>query len=245
MGIKFLDIHFEAVDDGKGRLEELQKILENKIPCAISIAPYTIRQGWYDATTLDFLTKAFEQGAILGQQGNYHKCKNPHSLIDKWHENYCLYNGGFSYDEQIKVFQEGRETLMQFFKNPPKLYVPPNHLYDEKTLEIALEMGYKFFAERGLIQKQPYKFRNSEMIVLPEVKLGNKGIVYYVHYDKIKEKKQFYDEVARTACDFSWIEPQEVCEKAIYRNMKKVRRAKIERDIFKMPEKIAEMLRGK
>jgi hypothetical protein len=243
MELKFLDIHFEAVNEGKGRLEELQKIVEQGIPCAISIAPYTLEQQWYDETTIDLLNKAFKQGAILGQQGYGHKCRYEHRFSDPWHENYCPYHGEFSRQSQVKTFKQGRETLLKHFEKQPELYVPPNHLYGQETLAIASNLGYKFFVERGLSQKKPYKYKYGDMIILPEVKLGKKGIIFYVHYDKIKEKQEDYDEVSSAACDFSWIKPQEVSRRAISKNQRKVRKRKILRDVVKLPIKIKNLLK--
>ncbi len=238
MELKFLDIHFEAVNDGKGRLEELQKIVKQGTPCAISIAPYALREGWYDETTLDLLNKAFKQGAILGQQGNKHKCRYEHRFSDPWHENYCPYHGEFSRQSQSEIFEQGMEILTERFGKQPELYVPPNHLYGQETLAVASNLGYRFFAERGLSQKKPYKYEYGDVIILPEVKLGKKGIIFYIHYDKIKEKQKDYDAVSKAACDFSWIKPQEVSRKAVSGNRRKVRRRKVIRDIIKLPKKI-------
>ena len=213
---KYLNIHLEAMDD-KG--EKLKRILAEDIPCAISIAPETLREKGIYSEQYPYLPKYIDliaeivnkPGNILGQQGNIHKCKHRHRVTDPWHENFCLYNKPLSVDEQREIMQKGSETLLKLLGKKAEKYTTPNHQSDFKTLDAACEEGYPFFAIRGLKVLNPLLFKISthhshNLLVIPEVKLGQQGHFFYVHYDRIEKNKQAFEEVVKNANSFHCIE---------------------------------------
>jgi len=201
----FLDIHFEGMDDNGAKLRE---ILDRDIPCALSIAPYTFRKGWYDDDVLGLAYDAVRrEGSVLGQQGNMHKCKHKHRFVDPWHENHCLYGWSLSKDEQRELIEKGRETLKKRLGVNPEMYVPPNHQFNMATLDVAIQMKYKVFAIRGLKTSEPLTYANvhGPIVVLPEVKLSNDGTTHYVHYDEIENQREQYEKALESVIPFSGI----------------------------------------
>lgn len=209
---QYLNIHLEGMDDNG---EKLQRILEEDIPCAISIAPETLREGGiyseqyhYLPGFIDLIAKIVNKpGNILGQQGNIHKCKHKHKLVDPWHENSCLYNKQLSVYEQGEIMQKGRETLVKLLGKKPEMYVPPNHQFDFATLASACKEGYPLFSIRGLKVLDPllHNLYAQNLLVVPEVKLGQQGHFFYIHYDGIEKNRQAFEEVIKNANSFHCI----------------------------------------
>jgi len=239
---KFIDIHFEGFD----RKDELVRIVQHKIPCAISIAPYSLREGgkeygWYSVEIIDLIRQALQNKVILGQQGDIHKCRFNHVFVDPWHENSCLYHEDLMGEEQAELMKRGRETLERVFGKSPEIYIPPNHLYNFMTRLIAEEMGFKFFAERGISQRKPYQ--RGKIIVIPEVKIGENGEIVYIHYDEIAGKKQGYEKAMREATSFSEIKPEKVSMWEEDRNYEQVLRRKKLRDVVLFPRNLWKMVK--
>jgi len=241
---KFLDIHLEAMDD-EG--EKLKRIIDENIPCAISLCPETLRKKGLYSKQYPYLPKYIDligeivsrEGSILGQQGNLHKCRYEHRFTDPWHENFCPYNE-VSMEEQRELMLKGRQTLVMLFGKYPEMYVPPNHLFDSATLVIAERMDYSFFAERGIKNTEPYLYKR--MIILPETKLDETGDIKYVHYDEIGRNKKAFEEVVKKACGFSIneIKIKWVVNDLIEANRRAVIRKKKLRDLIKFPKRILE-----
>lgn len=190
MAAKNLDIHLEDMDDDG---EKLELILDRNIPCALSIVPDFLRQGKYDDRTLSLIEDIVRRkGSLLGQQGNTHLCGvYHHESSDSNHENYCMYGPELNQTEQGELMQEGKETILRYLDISPELYVPPNHLFDETTLQVAEFLGYEYFAERGIVD--PRCYARGRMKIMPEFKLGSPGSWYgnvlYTHYDKISQEQ--------------------------------------------------------
>ncbi len=223
-----LDIHLEGMDD-KG--EKLKLALDLGIPCAISTAPYTLREGWYNDCVLGLVEAIVKNNGIAGQQGNYHKCLYPHRIADPWHENHCLYNPPVSFEKQLELMEKGKETIVEYFGVRPNLYVPPNHQFDETTLSVAESMGYNFFAEAGIINSFPYQ--RGRMIVLPETKIWQNGNICYIHYDEIRDMKKF-EALLKRVSPFSEIKSKEVSRAMIDVNRNALRAIKYARDIKRL-----------
>ncbi len=264
---QYLNIHLEGMDDNG---EKLKRILDENTPCAISIAPETLRKGGiygkqypYLPGFVDLIGEVVNKpGNILGQQGNIHKCKHKHTIVGPYHENSCLYNKSLSIDEQREIMQKGSATLLKLLGKKPEMYVPPNHQFDFETLNAACEEKYPFFAIRGLKVLDPllYKINASHghnLLVVPEVKLGQQGNFFYTHYDGIEKNKQAFEEVIKNAnsfhcigVDFSMndkyfrgyksINVYQLIKDldAIEKNMKATNRKKLLRDIRNLPGKI-------
>ena len=208
----YLNIHLEGMDDNG---EKLKRILDENIPCAISIAPETLRKGGiyseqypYLPGFVDLIGEVVNKpGNILGQQGNIHKCKHKHTIVDPYHENSCLYNKSLSIDEQREIMQKGNETLLQLLGKKAEMYLAPNHQGDFTTLDAACEERYPLFSIRGLKVLTPllykgYDFHAQNLLVVPEVKLGQQGNFFYVHYDEIEKNRQAFEKVVKNANSF-------------------------------------------
>lgn len=242
--MKLLDIHLEGMDDSG---EKLKRIIDENILCAISICPETLRERGIYSKQYPYLPKRLDligevvskSGNILGQQGNMHKCKYSHRFADPWHENYCLYNKSLSEDEQRDLMEKGRETLIKLLGKTPELYAPPNHMFDLTTLKVAIDMGYGYFAERGIKVDMPYKLGNGRLIVLPETKFSEKGDIKYIHYDGIEKNKRYFEEIIRNLEPFSkTIKIEEASPEARTENLVAIRKKKFLRDVIKFPERI-------
>jgi hypothetical protein len=205
---KYINIHLEAMDDNG---EKLKRILDEDIPCAISICPETLRtEGIYGHR--ENYSKLFKfsdligalvnkPGNILGQQGNIHKCKHKHRFADPWHENSCLYHGSLSKQEQRDLMAKGRETLRNLLGKDPEIYVSPNHQDDFTTMDVACER-HLIFAIRGLKVLRPLLYKkdlasSKNLLVVPEAKLGERGYFHYVHYDQIGKNQKVFDELVK------------------------------------------------
>ena len=212
MNKKYLNIHLEGMDDNG---QKLQRLLSEDIPCAISIAPETLRKGGMYATQYPYLPGFVDligelvnkSGNILGQQGNMHKCGHRHLITDSYHENRCPYHKSLSVDEQREIMQKGRETLIKLLGKKPEMYVPPNHLFDLNTLDAACLEDYDFFTMRGIKTLNPLLhkmdvFHPKNLLIVPEVKLKQKGHFFYIHYDNIEKNKQEFEEVVKNASSF-------------------------------------------
>ncbi len=234
MAVKLINIHFEGIND-KG--EKLRRLKDEGIVGAISIAPYTVRNGWYSDDVLGLVKDLLNGEWVLGQQGNNHKCKYKHKVVDPWHENFCLYNPPLTNREQRMIMKKGKESLMKVFSYSPEMYVPPNHQFDEITLYVAEMMGYKYFAERGLVHSHINNYKN--MIVVPETKFSEKAgndNAKYVYYDKIEKTSRFW-EFVKDAQMFSKNLP---FHRKILRdvNQKATCNRKFLRDIIKLPSRL-------
>ena len=265
---KYLNIHLEGMDDNG---EKLKRILDENIPCAISIAPETLRKNGiyskqypYLLKHIDLIAKIVNQpGNILGQQGNIHKCKYKHRIVDSWHENFCLWNKPLEIYEQAEIMQKGRETLVKLLGKKPEMYLPPNHQCDFRTLDVACKEEYPFFAIRGLKVLDPllYKisvFHPNNLLVIPEVKLGQQGSFFYTHYDKIEKNQEDFEKLIKNVRSFQNVGVDFSMQKAYFfstrvgpivdsirlnrdydvieKNMKATNRKKLLRDITKFPK---------
>jgi len=205
-----LDIHAEGIDSEKfiqgDRLHIVKSTIERGIPGIWSVPPFMLGRtedykGWKNID-LEFVYNLGEamrvEGSHLGQQGLDHKCQYFHTVADPWHENACLWNKALSEDEQRDFMERGREILFKEFKIEPTVYSPPNHLFDETTLEVAERMGYQYFMNRALVPWNAYMF--GSMMVVPESKVQRgdlRDAALYIHYDQIDDNAAKFGEVLR------------------------------------------------
>lgn len=194
-----LDIHVEGLNvkdfENGVKSKNMEYLLQKSIPHALSFCPGQSKI-WNDQNPELFeLFKESVRRAynVLGQQGMTHKCKHEHKWADPWHENYCLWKRQLSRQEQKDFMERGREQLEKIFGVIPDLYAPPNHYFDETTLEIAAEMGYLFFSDKAMIPLAPY--RNTSFTIIPERDLEKGKFdckAVYIHYDEIDEVKDLF-----------------------------------------------------
>jgi len=220
-----LDIHVENLKEkdfeGGNKIRIIKEIIEKNIPVALSFSP------WQEPIWKDQNPEIFElfkitvqrNNSVLGQQGLNHKCKYLHKLADPWHENYCIWNEKLNYEEQRDFMLKGKEKLENLFSKDVELYAPPNHQFDETTLEAAVNLGYKFFADKAMIFLKPYKFSN--MLVVPERDLEDGKFdcaSVYIHYDEIDGVRDNYNKALENAASFKDLQPENAGEYKIKLN---------------------------
>ena len=94
-------------------VEKLRRILNEDIPCAISVVPETLREnGRYSSQDfslskyIDLVAEVVNKpGNILGQQGNMQRCKYSYRFTDPLQENFCLW------EDKWKNFSEQKLRL--------------------------------------------------------------------------------------------------------------------------------------
>lgn len=184
-----LNYHLEHVNDEQ--FEDMLRNAHEKGPIEVSPSPWQDeRWGKY----VEELKGLFlREKLFLGQQGLNHRCDKCVSYqkikgerdfgIDRWHENYCLWCGEIPLEKQIKLIEEGREKLADFFGVNALGYHPPNHLYDRNTLIACRRLGYNVVSDRALIPVRPYESKG--IIVVPEGEPNIRGINhFYIHADR-------------------------------------------------------------
>ncbi len=213
-----LDIHVEGLNENNfengDKIRIIQEILEKNIPVAFSFSPWQ-EPIWREANPIFFELAKFavkREGSFLGQQGLNHKCIHNHRFADPWHENYCIWKGKINSLKQFEFMQRGRDILEKLFDKIPEFYAPPNHYCDRTTLEIANVIGYKFCADKAMIELKPYKFGN--MLVVPEGNL-EKGQIWgraaiYIHYDRIDRSRENYNKILYNIISMDELEPDRV-----------------------------------
>ena len=233
-----LDIHYE----GRRKDQSLEDLIKYG-PIAISIVPYQIDHFPEDIEKLKDALGI--PGNLLGQQGMNHYCRYNHKLfnrdiVDPWHENYCLYGRSIPKSEQKDFMERGKDVLGKRLGVEPLIYTPPNHLYDESTLEAAEELGFKYFTDTNIVGLRPY--RNGKLVIVPELKFNPKNLdfddeeVIYIHFKDYPEELR--ELLKKELKSFNNIIPQKIPVKTIewnrilehgYKYIKDIKRA-IKRD---------------
>ncbi|MFH1326950.1 MAG: DUF2334 domain-containing protein [archaeon] len=208
MGKIFLDIHMEGEYQNADILKSLR---DNQIYCALSFIPQRIKgnkRGCYGEELKRIAMEMFNLGlTILGQYGNHHRYiyDSKHPIADGTHENFCFYDK-ISKQEQQGIIEKGRKILFSEFGVNPNLYVPPNHLSKKYTREILDNSGFRYLAERAVINHDPYERGN--IIVLPEGLFKGESPIKYVHYSELTP--EIIKELKFQTTGFSEIVPKEV-----------------------------------
>ena len=213
-----LDIHLEYCDDAGERLEKISKVGK---PFNICVVPVFLHQehevfknGVYNPNNaysekITGLLKELSKEKYInwGQQGFAHycpECFKEKEKKDPWHENTCLYGSEKSVKEQIKIIKKGKDTIENALGVSPIIYVAPNHQFDGNTKIAAEELGYKYFVDRGIINIFAYKEKG--LIILPERHLGQKGEIFYTHYDVMQNNFGAYLELIKNSESLGKIE---------------------------------------
>ena len=194
----FLNIHLEGCDDNGERLESLA---ESNKPFGISLVPVLLAPNhevftsgvyradyYYPERVVEILKQCAKMpNIVFGQQGLTHYCLPCFEQKDKkdpWHENSCLYQTGRAAGKQGKFMKEGRTLIEDKIGVSPVIYVAPNHQFDEFSLDATRELGYRYFAERAVLEIKSYS--DDGQRILPERKVNESGQIFYIHYDEIK-----------------------------------------------------------
>ncbi|MFH1802775.1 MAG: hypothetical protein ABH864_05010 [archaeon] len=248
-----IDIHLEGIkkerffDNDPTKL--LREILTRNVPVVLSLPPW-MENYWMESEkgpeTIELAREVVKRpGSFLGQQGNMHRCSYPHGLVDPWHENYCLWGPRKSAKEQRNFMTEGRDRLSEFMDVEPKVYCPPNHLWDNTTLHVADEMGYTHVTDKAMIPLAPYRFGG--LIVVPEgdMRKGDfMNAAAYIHYDELDSHREFYRQAMQGSISLADITPERVSQKLIDRNRRMKHMHKIARDLVRMPQTAWRTLRS-
>ena len=244
-----LDIHHEGIN--KENFPNLDPsyyfkiILDRNIPVIISPSLHNYNQGQWNSKkgqeALELIKEIVKRdNSVLGQQGYSHKCKYNHVFADPWHEFYCLWNKSIDIDEQEELIKRGKGELEKLIGVTPNLFAPPNHHFDESTLEVAHELAYKFFTDQAVIPLRTYQFGN--MLVIPEGNLRRNEYIgrdaVYIHTDQINESERlFYDIIKRTN-PVKELKASKISLKKINLNQRKKYRRKAFRDITKFSKRL-------
>lgn len=212
-----LNIYLQGLDEKNFKdgdiTQYLREISEKKIPVCLSFVP--AREEYSTNPLFDYKIRTLtrnilDNGGILGQQGFLSKCPNEHKYRDPWHENWC-WKGAISAEAQREFMEKGRKKLKELTGFFPDLYSPPNHYFDETTLKVAEEMGYRFFADKAMIDIQPYTY--GKMLVVPHGELEPTRVrataAIYTHLDRILESEDSYKKVLAEAVPFSDLRSEE------------------------------------
>ncbi len=205
-----LNIHLECCDDDG---EKLRKLAETGKFFIVSVVPVLLlpehevfKNGvyppdyFYSKKIVGVLKELIKKNRIvLGQQGYTHYCKDCYKKFvdnggrendtwpDSWHENFGLYCKQKSLKEQIKLIGKGNKIIKDRFGVSPKVYAPPNHLYDKNTLLAAGKLGFEFFEDRAMIEISPYELQGLTIIPVSNLEKKEKKVNnFYIHYDKIE-----------------------------------------------------------
>lgn len=241
-----LDIHLEKCDDDGERLESLLKLDK---PVIISLVPVLMlpehevfKKGIYSVNYsypkkfMEIIRKhSSNKYLVFGQQGFSHYCVdcfNKKDQRDPWHENLCLYNEKKSVENQKKFIMHGKKIMQEILEISLKLYVPPNHQFDENTLNAVEGLDFKYFVIRNKIGLKPY--REGKLIVLPENDLGEDGDIIYVHYDEMKNDIYKYTDIIKNSTFIQDIKPKNQSLEKILDNYNKILFSKKERDLRKL-----------
>lgn len=204
-----LNIHLEGIEKQFFRNQDVQlrlfELLNRDIPAVLSLPPW-MEDYWKKTNpgVIDLARVVVKSpGSFLGQQGEFHQCGNAHTIADPWHENYCFYGKGLSHSEQRFFMERGRDRLEKLMGIRPVMYVPPNHQFDQTTLEVAEDMGYRYFADLALLPVKPYYF--GSMLVVPEapIRKGMFSFGNYIHYDEIDRNGANYQKALEIATPLS------------------------------------------
>ena len=255
-----VDIHLEGLKRSHFRNGNVgarfRQILDNDIPVAVSPSLRSYLRGQWDENPeiIELVREIVKRkGSVLGQQGLTHICSYKHDFVDPYHEFYCLWTGPLpigrkiSKNKQKEWMEEGRNRLEKLFGVNPELFVPPNHYFDETTLEAALELGYRFFADKAVSNFTPYSFGRynfgeyKKLIVVPEGNLcegGFSGSAAHIHYDEIDSFSDNYDWAIKEASSLLDVKPLDVSYISIkFNNLRKYARKRA-RDMVRATEKI-------
>lgn len=118
---------------------------------------------------------------------------------DPFHEHVCLDGHAQSLEEQAKSMEQGRELMDKILyftsemRRHPEIYCPPNHLWNQNTLDAAAKKAFRYVVTKYLIHLPAYYEYNyfRPFIVLPESKSGERknSPVISTYYDHLVEGK--------------------------------------------------------
>jgi len=199
-------IHFQFMKDGKDlakRLVDSEKsFIASIVPDLVDKSITTdndeaicerihSEDNYYPEWALDFFRENRKNSNIEWAQEGYRHCcgrcydkfegnggREKDAWPDPFHEHVCLDGHAQSLGKQIRVIKRGKELLEKELGITPKIYCPPNHLYNSDTLKAAQKLGFNFFMARngfdyffkGKVDLPAY--REDGLIIIPETKFG-------------------------------------------------------------------------
>jgi|GEM_PF-4597246 len=197
-----LDIHLEnpegrALDD----FFRLLKITEKKAPILVSLIPSQIGGFSHDVNFSEEakgILKRICLDRIIEpvQHGYYHHCpicfdEKTNSAVDfkdPFHEFSC-FRRKVPREEIIKKIKAGREIIKDYLGYTPRIFSPPNFLYNESLLDILIEERFAYLMNAMIVLNSPYEYKGM-LTVLHEsnADIGRKkadSSIFYMHNDKI------------------------------------------------------------
>ena len=86
------------------------------------------------------------------------------------------------FTKQKKLMRKGKKMMEEILGVSPKIYCPPNHLFNKDSLDLARKLGFEYFMVRNLTGLSAYE--DNGLIILPESKIGG-GNIQYTFYDHL------------------------------------------------------------
>lgn len=180
----------KTLKDSKGR-----DILERVYP----------EKNYYPEWFIDVLRENKDNpNVVFGQEGYTHYCercfekysknggREKDAFPDPFHEHVCLDGNHQDYVEQMDSIVRGKDLIKTITGITPEIYCPPNHLFNENTLELAKMYGFEYFMIRNFVGLPAYLDEEIfSMMILPESPLrkGNNSPVIYTYYDHLVDGK--------------------------------------------------------
>ena len=222
-----LDIHVENLDQKNFPNGDvtvyLRKILEEDKRVKLSFSPW--QEDIWKEKNPEFFELAEEVVSIngYGQQGLNHRCIRKHKYVDPWHEFKCLWSmKPISKNDQIEIIEAGSDKLLKVFGKRPEVLVPPNHMFDLTTVNLAAARNYSFFTDQAVLKIGPYKSESGKMIVVPEGNLARGELAgrraVYIHYDQIMDNPNNFELVLKDNVSMESLVPKEVSNLRIHQN---------------------------
>jgi len=154
--MKFIFIRNDDVDKLNKNLEKFLGIcLKYEIPIVFGVIPKKVRKE--TIKLLNRMKKNYPDLITIAQHGWSHKNYSPKP------ENKYEFGPLRSYEQQKKDILKGKKVMEKNFKKGfSPIFIPPYHGYDENTLKIINEEGFKIFSSG---EKTDYK--QAKFIDLP------------------------------------------------------------------------------
>lgn len=127
------------------------------------------------------------------QEGYRHCCERCfENEKDPYHEHVCLDDISQSLERQIEIISKGKNLIKENLGIISEGYCPPNHMYNNDTIDAAKINDFRFFTIRNafdylgrLVTLPAYNEEN--LIVVPESKLsqGQNSPIIATYYDHL------------------------------------------------------------
>ncbi len=175
---------------------------------SIAVIPNYLDQ---NEDVIKLLKKAIIYGHGISLHGDTHKCslvKEHKIMSDIFHEFVCYDYGPISKDYQTTLIRNGKEKLESLFDIELSSFVPPQHDYDEVTLNALVENG---FSRISIENRHVMPYKKGGLLFVPVSNPDLAGFIYdEASSNKILEliikKYRHKNEIYRGSTDYSKVD---------------------------------------